>query len=41
MLSALQEKDIEKYREHYEELLTAYNKFGAFKERKYFRKNCS
>ncbi len=30
MLSALQEKDIEKYREHYEELLTAYNKFGAF-----------
>ncbi|MCI9355035.1 MAG: hypothetical protein HFE58_09625 [Firmicutes bacterium] len=33
MLSALQEKDIEKYREHYEELLTAYNKFGAFKKR--------
>ncbi len=33
MLSALQEKDMEKYRKHYEELLVAYNKFDDFERR--------
>ncbi len=34
MLSALQEKDIEKYQKHYDELLTAYNKFDEVNKRK-------
>lgn len=34
MLSALQEKDIEKYQKHYNELLTAYNKFDEVNKRK-------
>jgi len=34
MLSALQEKDIEKYQKHYDELLMAYNKFDEVNKRK-------
>ncbi|NDO45667.1 AAA domain-containing protein [Clostridium sp. MD294] len=33
ILSALQEKDIEKYRKHYEELRTAHNKFDDYERR--------